>query len=254
MIALALAFALTALVYASVGFGGGSTYNALLALSGVDYHLLPAIALTCNMIVVAGGTLHFLRAGMVRWPLILPFAAASVPMAWLGGQLHVSQTFFIGLLGFALFLTGLRMALRGAPESYQTQPPKPLQLWLLGLPMGAILGLLAGIVGIGGGVFLAPLLHGMRWASTQTISASCSVFILVNSAAGLAGQLTKFKSLPESHDFQPYLWLFVAVFLGGQVGSHLGVKVLGAKVLRRLTGALVFYVSLRLLYRWFNLL
>jgi uncharacterized membrane protein YfcA len=252
--ALLLAFALTAFAYATVGFGGGSTYNALLALADVDYHLIPLIALTCNMIVVAAGSIGFLRARLVRWPLILPFVMTSMPMAWIGGQLHVSETLFLGLLGFALLATGLRMALRGTPEATETHDPHSRRLWALGLPLGAILGLLAGIVGIGGGVFLAPLLHGLHWARPKVISASCSVFILLNSAAGLAGQLLKLHGMPESHDLQPYYWLFAAVLLGGQAGSHLGIRVLGAKTLRRLTGLLVFYVSLRLLYQWFNLL
>lgn len=254
MTGLALAFALTAFAYATIGFGGGSTYNALLALAEVDYRILPIIALACNLIVVTGGSLQFLRARLVSWSLILPFVAASIPMAWLGGQFHVSQTLFFGLLGFSLLLSGLRMALRGPPEPHQVRDPSPGRLWALGLPMGAVLGLLAGIVGIGGGVFLAPLLHGLRWAPPRVISGSCSVFILLNSAAGLTGHMSKLYGTPESPDLQPYYWLFVAVFLGGQVGSHLGIRVLGARTLRRLTGVLVFYVSLRLLYRWLTLL
>lgn len=254
MIALALAFALTALLYATVGFGGGSTYNALLALSGVDYHLLPTIALICNMIVVAGGSWRFYRAGLIRWPLLLPFVASSVPMAWLGGRLPVSQEFFIGLLGASLLATGLRMTLRGVPEDRPTHVPSNWQLWSVGLPLGGVLGLMAGIVGIGGGVFLAPLLHALHWARPKVISGTCALFILVNSAAGLAGQLTKLRTLPESHDLQPYAWLFLAVLVGGQVGSHLGLRVLGARALRKLTGLLVLYVSLRLLHRWFTLI
>lgn len=254
MTGLVLAFALTAFAYATVGFGGGSTYNALLALAEVDYRLLPVLALTCNLIVVTGGSFRFLRAQLVRWRLILPFAVTSMPMAWLGGQFHVSQTLFFGLLGFSLLLSGLRMTLRGPPEPHLPHDPAPGRLWLLGLPMGAVLGLLAGIVGIGGGVFLAPLLHGLRWAPAKVISGSCSVFILLNSIAGLTGQVSKLYGMPESPDLQPYYWLFAAVFLGGQVGSHLGIKVLGARTLRRLTGVLVFYVSLRLLYRWSTVL
>lgn len=121
------------------------------------------------------------------------------------------------------------------------------------LGLGALLGLLAGMVGIGGGVFLAPLLHWLGWMSQRAIAASCTIFILINSAAGLAGQFTKMHAVPMLELYQPYMWLFIAVLLGGQVGSHLGVHVLGAKTLRRLTGALVFSVSLRLLYRWASL-
>lgn len=253
MTGLGLAFFVTALIYATVGFGGGSTYNALLALSGVDYLLLPTIALICNMIVVAGGSWRFLRAGLVRWSLILPFVATSVPMAWLGGRLPVSQTVFVGLLGASLLLTGLRMTLRGVPEDKPTHEPSAWQLWSVGLPLGSVLGLLAGIVGIGGGVFLAPLLHGLHWARPRVISATCSVFILVNSAAGLVGQWSKLRTLPGSHDLQPYAWLFLAVLVGGQVGSLLGVRMLGARALRKLTGLLVLYVALRLLHRWYTL-
>jgi len=254
VIGLAVSFAVTALLYATVGFGGGSTYNALLALAGVDYRVLPAIALTCNMIVVAGGSWKFLRAGHVQWRVLLPFLLTSIPMAALGGMLHVSQTFFIGALGWSLLFTGGRMMLRGKPEDHPIQQPVKLTLFSLGLPIGAFLGLLAGIVGIGGGVFLAPILHYLGWTSQKSISGSCSVFILVNSAAGLLGQLVKLQGVPDYQIFQPYLWLFLAVLAGGQIGSHLGVNVLGARALRRLTGILVFYVSLRLLYRWIGLL
>lgn len=254
MIALSVSFAITALLYATVGFGGGSTYNALLALAGVDYKVLPAIALTCNMIVVAGGSWKFLRAGHVKWPVLIPFLLTSIPAAMIGGVLHISETFFIGVLAWSLLFTGSRMILRGQPEGHPIQQPQKLRLFALGLPIGAVLGLLAGIVGIGGGVFLAPILHYLGWATQKGISGSCSVFILVNSAAGLVGQLVKLHGVPDYQVFQPYLWLFIAVLVGGQIGSHLGVNVLGARALRRLTGILVFYVSLRLLYRWIGLL
>jgi uncharacterized membrane protein YfcA len=177
---LAFAFFITAIVYASVGFGGGSTYNALLVLGDTDYRIIPVIALTCNVLVVTGGVIHFGRAGHLDLRTMAPFVLLSVPMAWLGGFLPVSEIAFIGLLGFALLATVFHMLMKPG-DPIPGQHRTAINPWLLGLPVGGAIGLLSGIVGIGGGVFLAPVLYVLGWGHPRRIAAAASFFILVNS-------------------------------------------------------------------------
>ncbi len=246
MMILATFFLLTAVLYASVGFGGGSTYNALLVLADTDYRILPSIALACNLIVVSGGTLRYARHGYIRRDLVLPFVLLSIPMAWIGGRLSVDKTTFTLLLGFSLLLAGALLissrAAAASRESFST-----LKLWSVGLPLGGALGLLAGIVGIGGGVFLAPAMHMLRVADTRSIAATASFFILVNSAAGLGGHATKEGAAAHFQSLWEYAPLMIAVLIGGQIGSHLGSVVLSPRTVRLLTATLVVYVAIRLI-------
>lgn len=243
MTPLALLFALTAALYASVGFGGGSTYNALLALWGVDYRLLPAIALVCNIIVVTGGTIRFAAAGALPWRRALPLALVAAPFAWAGGLTTISERAFLGLLGGSLAVSGvLLLVQRARPDAAPAQPGPAWREPLLG---GAI-GYLSGLVGIGGGIFLSPLLHLTRWGSARAISATASLFILVNSVAGLAGQLMKLGAgtVAAGAAWWP---LALAVLIGGQLGSWAGLKLLPEPLVRRLTGVLILYVAVRLI-------
>jgi uncharacterized membrane protein YfcA len=246
-------FAAVALLYAAVGFGGGSTYNALLVLADLDYQIIPSIALTCNIIVVSGGVYHFGRAGHFRWQLLMPYALLAVPMAWMGGRLPVSETVFVGLLGMTLLLTALHMLMHGmhrarAPGRVSVSP------WPLGLPVGALIGFLSGVVGVGGGVFLAPFLYLFTTHSPRQIAALASGFILVNSIAGLSGQLMKRGALELESGWAEAWPLYLAVLLGGQLGSRLGALRLPEAWVRRLTGMLLLYVALRLIFRWTGLL
>jgi uncharacterized membrane protein YfcA len=246
---LAAGFALTALLYASVGFGGGSTYNALLVLAGTDYRLLPAIALVCNLIVVTGGTIRFARAGQVPWKSLWPILLLSAPCAWAGGRLPVDKPLFVALLGSALLIAGLLMLYQREPKDGQRANPR---LNWLGIPIGMGVGFFSGIVGIGGGIFLAPVLHLLRWASARQIAASASVFILVNSLAGLAGQLMKADASATPAAIAGYWPLFVAVLIGGQLGSHAGLTLLPQKAIRIGTAALIMYVAAQLLWQRFG--
>lgn len=248
MALLAALFFITALLYASVGFGGGSTYNALLILQNTDYHLIPSIALACNIIVVAGGVWRFSRAGHLPLRRLAPFIVSSIPAAWIGGRIPVPETVFIGALGFALLASGLRLAFekepRTAPGDAREPSPAPA------LAVGAALGFLAGLVGIGGGIFLAPVLYSLRWDRPRAIAGACSFFILVNSLSGLAGQLTKLGDLGALSAFAAHWPLFPAVLIGGQIGSHLGSAGLRPITVKRVTAVLIVYVAARLLYRW----
>lgn len=244
---LAAFFVVTALLYAAVGFGGGSTYNALLVLHGADYRVLPAIALICNIIVVAGGSWRFWRAGYVDWGRIWPWFALSVPAAWIGGMLTVSETVFIGLLGGALLVAGLQLVFE-APQAERATAETELRP-VIPIAAGGGIGLLSGIVGIGGGIFLAPILYLLRWGDPRRIAGTASVFILVNSVAGLAGQLTKLGDLGQMEALADYWLLFPAVLIGGQIGSRLGSNRIPPMLVKRLTAILILYVAARLLWQ-----
>ncbi|MCQ8184863.1 sulfite exporter TauE/SafE family protein [Parvularcula maris] len=249
---LAILFLLTAALYASVGFGGGSTYTALLAAADTDYRVLPLVSLSCNIAVVSGGVWRFAKAGALPWAKALPLCAASVPLAWLGGSLAVPETLFLLLLGVSLLAAGCLML--------TPVPRKPASLSAAALPrpsayrvsepvMGGGLGLLSGMVGIGGGIFLAPLLYLTRWDEARRIAGTASLFILVNSAAGMAGQFSKLAgtgALGEAASFWP---LLLAVLIGGQAGALLGSVRFSQELLRRLTAVLILVVACRLLLR-----
>lgn len=245
----ALAFIAVAFLYASVGFGGGSTYTAILIESGMPYELVPPVSLLCNIVVVTGGVFHFAKAGHLDLRFALPLLIASVPAALIGGFIRLDETGFLMTLGIALFLAGVLMILDRRWGS-QTGASNALGLPAL-LALGAGLGALAGITGIGGGIYLAPVLHLTRLAEARVVAATCSLFILVNSVAGLGGQLLKLGIEAEVLLNTSYLILPAAVLVGGQLGSRLGATWLPASPIRRLTGAVILIVSFRLLWRAF---
>jgi len=242
-------FVLTALLYSAAGFGGGSTYTALLVLSGRGPAEVPVVSLSCNILVVAVGAWRFARAGHVNLRRIWPLFAASVPLAFVGGALPVSRVVFIGLLAASLFIAGLAMLYRSGDAE---KPPRPYPRALEPL-LGGALGLLSGIVGIGGGIYLAPVLHLLRWGSAHAIAGTSAVFILVNSVAGLGGQLA--KSGAEAAAIVAAHWLLLpAVVAGGLIGSLLTVRKVGRTALRVLTALLILFVAAQLARRFFELL
>ena len=250
MIALALAFFATALLYATVGFGGGSTYNALLVLGGTDYRAITGIALICNILVVSLGSWRFAAAGHVPWRRIWPLFTLSVPLAWLGGRIAVAERTFIGLLAASLLVAGLTMIFQRDRSAERGPRETP---GLIEPLIGGGLGFLAGIVGIGGGIFLAPILHLIRWGRAKAIAGTCAVFILVNSIAGLAGQLLKNDGFDRIGALQAHWQLLPAVVVGGFAGASIGSGPLRAHHLRYATALLVLYVAVRLALRFFGL-
>ena len=236
------AFCGTALLYASVGFGGGSTYSALLALAGTDFRVLPILSLACNIVVVTGSTIRFARAGEVPWRGALAVSLVAAPLAFLGGLTPIGESAFLTLLGASLVFAALALLLPVAQGSVvRAQPP-----WTM--PAAAApLGYLAGLVGIGGGIFLAPLLHLTRWNSARRIAATASLFILINSLAGLVGQLAKSGVDRFGEALAGGLPLLIAVVVGGQIGSWLALRFLPTQVIRGLTALLTGWVGLRLL-------
>lgn len=237
-----LGFFIIALLYASVGFGGGSSYLALLALTALSFTEIRSISLMCNIIVVIGGFYIFARSGHFNWNKIIPLVLFSIPMAFIGGYLKISQSLFFILLGFSLMIASLSMFFNfktksGSEEHYQKN------MFRDGLFGGGI-GLLSGMVGIGGGIFLAPLLHLTKWDTSKKIAATASFFILVNSISGLLGQITN----PEfGINYELTGILLVTVFIGGQIGSRIGAQLVSQLFLKKTTAVLIAYVAFTIL-------
>lgn len=233
------AFFGVAAVYSLFGFGGGSSYLAILVVAGFSYRSIPPIALACNIIVAASGFYQYARAGHFKLGKTLPFVILSVPMAYLGGSLTVSKKVFCLLLGFSLFFAGLRTLI---DREFQINTPTNTRRWTLGLFAGGGIGFLSGLVGIGGGIFLSPLLLVARWADSKQAAAAAAFFILVNSAAALAAHVRK-----APLEFSSIGPLVLIVFAGGLIGSRLGARHVPKLVLRRMLAVFIFYASFKLI-------
>jgi uncharacterized membrane protein YfcA len=238
---LALLFFLVALVYSSVGFGGGSSYLALLHWHGVPPALLPIPALACNLIVSATGFAQFARAGHFPWRRSLPFLACSIPASYLGGLFPVQEAAFLWLLAASLTAAGVLLLV---PIKQDDSPSdSAFRRWIgkAGPLLGAGLGFLSGVVGIGGGIFLAPILHLARWAPAKQVAALAAGFIFVNSASGLMGQLQKFQG--DSAMMWAFWLLPLGVLVGGWIGSRCGCGLLPALRVRQITGGIILLVA-----------
>ena len=243
---LLVAFFFVAVIYSAVGFGGGSTYIALLALSDQPAELIPLVALPCNILVVTLGSFFAVSRRDFDWRMATPFFVSSVPMAFIGGIVRIDASFYLLLLGLSLALAGVSLCVRRAPDDalIATKP------WTFATLIGGGLGLLSGMVGIGGGIFLAPILHHLRWASSKTIAALCSFFILINSISGLAGQLIKTGTEQAILQLTQGLPLLLAVALGGVLGARFVIEGVTHQRVAQLTGVLVLVVGLRILWAW----
>ena len=238
-------FLLIAVLYSSVGFGGGSSYLAVLSLTSLAFVHIRAIALLCNIVVVTGGTYIFIKNKQFNWKKIIPIVILSVPLAFLGGYLKISQTFFYILLGITLFVAAVLMW----TSNYISTKGKDLDLKksiAKDVSYGGGIGFISGMVGVGGGIFLAPLLHLTKWDSPKRIAATSSFFILVNSIAGLTGQY-----LNPNFSIDPVITviLMVTVFIGGQIGSRLSAKLISPVKLKKGTALLIAFVALRILWK-----
>jgi uncharacterized membrane protein YfcA len=225
---LALGMLVAAFAYASVGHGGASAYIAALALAGVAPAEMRPIALLLNILVSAIATYKFQRAGHFRWRLFWPFAAVSIPLAFAGGAITLSGHVYRILVGAVLVYAAWQLwrSARIGDEMREVREP-PLGR---AMAIGAALGFLAGLTGVGGGIFLSPVLLMLGWAGTKQTSAVAAPFILVNSIAGLAGAFTmKSASLPG------YIWILgVAVLIGGWVGAEYGSRRFANPLVRRI--------------------
>src|SRR6056297_86114 len=238
-----LGFLVIATLYSSVGFGGGSSYLALLALVFVSFFAIRSIALVCNLVVVSGSSYLYWKNGHLVFKKFLPFVITSIPMAFFGARFRLSESTFFILLGSALIISALALIYqtilgRTSNDVNTNYPP-----WVT-YALGAGIGLLSGLVGIGGGIFLAPVLNHMKWDKSIKIAALASFFILVNSISSIGGLLTK-----NSFEF-PWvegLGLVLAVFIGGQIGIRLSLSKLTGNGIKVITAILVLVVGVRVL-------
>ena len=242
MIILPILFFITAILYSSVGFGGGSTYLALLLIWDIPYYIFPVIALMCNIIVVSGNSFNYIRAGNHNFNLLLPFLIGSIPFAFLGGALKIDKDFFEILLFFVLSIAGIILLINNKSYENENLIIKKIN-FIYSLTIGSILGLVSGIVGIGGGIFLSPILFLLKAEKPKIISTTASLFILINSISGILGQFTKDKTFDELINYWP---LFLSVLIGGLIGNYLNLKIFSNRILTILTSLLVIFVSVRI--------
>ena len=247
MIILPILFFITAILYSSVGFGGGSTYLALLLIWDIPYYIFPVIALMCNIIVVSGNSFNYIRAGNHNFNLLLPFLIGSIPFAFLGGSLKIDKDFFEILLFFVLSFAGILLLINNKSYENENLTIKKIN-FTYSLIIGSILGLVSGIVGIGGGIFLSPILFLLKAEKPKIISTTASLFILINSISGILGQFTKDKTFDELINYWP---LFLSVLIGGLIGNYLNLKIFSNRILTILTSLLVIFVSVRIGIRLF---
>ena len=242
MIILSILFFVTALIYSSVGFGGGSTYLVILLIWGVPYTIFPVIALVCNIIVVSGNSINFIRSKNINFNLLFPYLIGSIPFAFIGGSITIEKSLFEILLFCVLLVAGIFLLIES--KSFNKEQIKINKIpRLVSISIGSIIGFMSGIVGIGGGIFLSPFLFLMKAGYPRHITSSASLFILINSIFGIAGQLTKDQVLDQVITYWP---LFLSVLIGGQIGSLLNIKFLSNKILALLTSFLVIFVAIRM--------
>jgi uncharacterized membrane protein YfcA len=234
---LTAAVLVVAFLYSTVGHAGASGYIAVMALAGLAPSVIKPTALMLNILVACLSSFQFWRAGHFSWRVFWPFALLGVPCAFVGGWLHLPIRAFHVLVGIVLALSAVRFAFPSPPEG----EPRPPTL-AAALAVGAGLGLLSGLSGVGGGIFLTPLLILTRWARTKTASAVSAFFILVNSVAGLAGNFASTRSLPAVA--AP---LAIAVVIGGLVGSHLGSRRFSVPVIKRLLAVVLMVAATKML-------
>lgn len=229
---------IVALLYSTVGHAGASGYIAVMSLLSLAPAEIKPIALSLNILVASIGSWQFWRAGHFSWKVFWPFAVISAPFAFLGGYLNLPTQVFKVLVGCVLLISAAQLLIRPRADGDSQPPAKPVAMGV-----GAGLGLLSGLTGTGGGIFLTPLLIFMRWARTKTASAVSALFILFNSIAGLLGNLSSTKTFP-SFAFS----LLVAAAIGGTIGSRLGSRHLAPLAIKRLLAIVLIIAGLKLVF------
>jgi len=238
-------FFIVAILYSSVGFGGGSSYLAILALTGIAFTQIRATALLCNIAVVTGNVILFQQRKMYNWKKVLPLVLFSIPMAFLGGYLKISQSFFFVFLGITLFFAAISMWVSKRIPISDNKNHTNISL-TKDASFGGLIGFISGMIGVGGGIFLVPLLHLTNWDTPKKIAATASLFILANSISGLIGQYTNPNFII---DWKLTSLLLITVFIGGQIGSRASNKLFTPIQLKRATAFLITFVSIHILWK-----
>ena len=234
-----IAIFIVAALYSSVGHGGASGYLAVMALLSVAPEQTRPAALVLNLFVASIGAFQFYRAGFFSWSTFWPFAVTSIPFAFIGGMMKLPTNIYRAVLGLVLLFAAFRLAWKFASDNKEVQPPK---IWMA-LIMGAVIGLLSGLVGVGGGIFLTPILLLMHWSETKTAAGVSALFILVNSASGLLGNYVQVSELPQN------VWFWVgAAIAGGLLGSMLGAKKFNSLTIRRVLAAVLVFAAVKLIF------
>ena len=239
MVLLTCLIFIAALLYASVGHAGASGYLAAMALFSVAPEEMKPTALVLNLLVASVGTMRYARAGCFAWNIFWPFAVLSIPFAFLGGMWKLPVATYKLILGTVLLFAAWRLAIKQSAQAPMTQKPIVLPL---ALALGALIGLLSGLTGVGGGIFLSPVLLLLGWADVRRTAGVSIVFILVNSAAGLLGHIESVKSLPHQ-----VVWWAPAAFIGGLVGAELGSHRLTPLLMRRMLAVVLVVAGLKML-------
>jgi uncharacterized membrane protein YfcA len=246
LIIISLLFVVISFLYSSVGFGGGSSYLAILSLFITDFNTIRTHALLCNIAVVSIGCVVAYLKGFLSLKKAIPYVIFSVPAALLGATFKLSERTFFIILGGALVLSAIALFLQVVrPVKPLTDPKKIL---IRSVPLGTGLGFLSGIVGIGGGIFLSPVLNLLNWEEAKNIAGIASFFILINSIGGIAG-LAISGSIMVAMPFT--LWVVAAVIVGGFAGSLISMKLFNALLIKRLTAVLILIVGIKLLTEHF---
>ena len=245
MIILSIFFFITAILYSSVGFGGGSTYLALMLIWNIPYYIFPILALICNIIVVSGNSINYVRSGNLNFKLLAPYLIGSIPFSFFGASMSLTKELFEILLFVILIIAGIFLLIQS--KSFNIDQIKINSIpKILSVSIGSIIGFTSGIIGIGGGIFLSPILFLMKAGYPKQIATTASLFILINSIFGVAGQLTKDIVFDEFLNYWP---LFIVVLIGGQIGNFLNIKFLSGKTLAIITSLLVIFVAIRMGFR-----
>jgi uncharacterized membrane protein YfcA len=239
-LALAPLFALVGAAYASVGLGGGTGYLALMTLLGVEHQQLAPTALSLNIVVTSAAMLRFGIAGRIRWGLLLPFLVTALPAAFVGGLLQVPRRWFLAVLAIGLGLAAVAMLRSATSNDDRLRRPRTPLLWSVGPLVGTAIGLASGMLGIGGGVFLGPVVLLAAWATPRETAAMTSATVLSLSVAGLAGH-----GVRGSVDPTFVLPLALAVLVGGLVGAHLSETRLSAATLKRIFAVIILIAAIK---------
>ena len=242
MIILSILFFITAILYSSVGFGGGSTYLALLLIWNIPYFIFPVIALFCNIIVVTGNSINYILAGNHNIKVLIPFLIGSIPLAFIGGTLIIDKEIFEILLFIVLSIAGLLLLANNKSYGEKKIVIKKINFFV-SIIIGSIIGFVSGVIGIGGGIFLSPILFLFKADSPKNIVTNASLFILINSISGIFGQLSKENIINE---ISPYWPLFFAVLVGWLFGNFLNLKIFSNRILALITSLLVLFVAVRM--------